>query len=164
MTLKKPWVLLGGGCTEMHLSAFIRYKSANISSTFLEELNCSSAQYKMVADCFCKSLESVAQSLEHDGGEMLMDLQDGHLWSILPDAASEIGHRCGCRMHRRRDDLQWNVLGSQCSPEIARDKCLLKASHQLILDCFAAKCNGLQVAVDTAGLILDLSYVVEDKN
>ncbi|EPY79159.1 mcKusick-Kaufman/Bardet-Biedl syndromes putative chaperonin [Camelus ferus] len=38
------------------------------------------------------------------------------------------------------------------------------AANNLTLDCFTAKLSGLQVAVETANLILDLSYVIEDKN
>ncbi|KAM8946960.1 molecular chaperone MKKS [Pelodytes ibericus] len=167
LTLKKPWVLLGGGCTETHLAAFLRYKSVDIPSTLLKELDCSAAQYQLVADRFCISLEACARSLEHDDGQMSVDLQEGHVWSIPPDATSETGHQCGCGMHRTRDSLTWSMLGSQYKPfdpQSCTEKYLSAASDRHILDCFTAKCNGLQVAVDTAGLILDLSYVVEDQN
>ncbi|MEE6474424.1 hypothetical protein FKM82_010377 [Ascaphus truei] len=170
LTLKKPWVLLGGGCTETHLAAFVRYKSANIHSTCLKELQCSATDYKVVADCFFRSLESVAQSLEHDGGEILVDLQEGHFWSVPPDACldslwSEVVDQCGCGMHKKRDGLEWSVLGSQCQPFNPQSNIEERThSDQLILDCFTAKCNGLQVAIDTVSLILDLSYIVEDQN
>ncbi|CAH2255478.1 usick-Kaufman Bardet-Biedl syndromes chaperonin [Pelobates cultripes] len=166
LTLKKPWVLLGGGCTETHLAAFIRYKSANIQSSCLKELKCSASEYQLVSNCFCASLESVARSFEHKGGEMMIDLQDAHLWSVPPSGSSEIDHNCGCGIHRSRDSLKWNVVGSQYEPfnPQTSQNILPTAADQLILDCFSAKCNGLQVAVDTAALILDLSYIVEDQN
>ncbi|KAM4772645.1 molecular chaperone MKKS [Rhinophrynus dorsalis] len=172
LTLKNPWALMGGGCTEAHLASYVRYKSANIHSSCLEELKCSAAEYQLVADCFCISLESVARSLEHDGGEILTDLKDGHFWSVPPNASlnihcSEIGCHCGCGILRKRESLKWSVLGSQCepfNPQSSKEAILLARPDQLVLDCFTAKCNGLQVAVDTAGLILELSYMVEDQN
>ncbi|KAM4695164.1 molecular chaperone MKKS [Discoglossus pictus] len=172
LTLKYPWVLLGGGCTETHLSAFVRYKSSNMHSSCLEELNCSITDVKLVANSFCLALESVARCLEHDGGDLLIDLQEGHCWSVPPDASlnpqySEIGHNCGCGILTRQDYFQWCMLSSQYqpfNPQIDKQEPSLIHPDQLILDCFTAKCNALQVAVDTAGLILDLSYIVEDKN
>ncbi|KAM4042457.1 molecular chaperone MKKS isoform 2-T2 [Anomaloglossus baeobatrachus] len=141
LLLKEPWLLLGGGCSEAHVAAYIRYKVA-------------------------------ARSLEHDGGEILTDLQDGHVWSIPPKANdgeyTEAAHMCGCRLLQKSDGLQWAVLGSPCplfSPRTRTEGSPdLLAKETLILDSFTAKCNGIRVAVDTASLILDLAYVVKDEN
>ncbi|XP_040285824.1 McKusick-Kaufman/Bardet-Biedl syndromes putative chaperonin [Bufo bufo] len=173
LLLKDPWLLLGGGCTEAHIAAYIRYKSSIIHRSHLEDLRCTASEYKLVADCFCASLEAVARSLEHDGGETLTDLQDGHVWSIPPEVTvdgeqTEAVHTCGCQLLQRRDGLKWSVLGSPSEPFSPRNRTeispLLLAKEPLVLDSLTAKCNGIRVAVDTAGLILDLAYIVKDEN
>ncbi|XP_069624889.1 molecular chaperone MKKS [Ranitomeya imitator] len=170
--LKEPWLLLGGGCTEAHVAAYIRYQVSSLPGSHLEELRCTAAEYKLAADCFCSALEAAARSLEHDGGEILTDFQDGHVWSVPPEASggeyAGAGHTCGCRLLHNKADLQWTVLGSPCPPFSPRTRTevppVLLAEEALILDGFSAKCNGIRVAVDTAGLILDLAYVVKDTN
>ncbi|XP_073528323.1 molecular chaperone MKKS [Phyllobates terribilis] len=172
LLLKDPWLLLGGGCTEAHVAAYIRYKISRIPSRHLEELRCTASEYKLAADCFCSAFEAAARSLEHDGGDIITDLQDGHVWSIPPEASNgeyaEAVHMCGCRLLHKREDLQWSVLGSPCLPFSPRTRTevspVLLAKDTLILDSFTAKCNGIRVAVDTTGLILDLAYVVRDTN
>lgn len=173
LLLKEPWLLLGGGCTESHIAAYLRYKSSSIHSSHLEELRCTASEYRLVADGFCSSLEAVARSLEHDGGEILVDLQDGHFWSVPPEVSADGEHTetlrmCGCRLLQTRDGLKWDVLGSPCQPFSPRNRTevspSLLAKETLVLDSFTAKCNGLRAAVDTASLILDLAYVVKDEN
>ncbi|XP_018422136.1 PREDICTED: McKusick-Kaufman/Bardet-Biedl syndromes putative chaperonin [Nanorana parkeri] len=171
--LKDPWLLLGGGCTETHLAAYVRYKSANIDSDDLEEQNCSMAEYKLVSDCFSSCLESAARSLEHDGGDTLTDLQDGHFWSIPPNSTQDFHcidteQGCGCRLLRKGDGIEWCMLGSTYKPFSARSGTnifpLLVNEGSLVVDSYTGKYNGLKVAVDTAGLILDLAYVIKDEN
>ncbi|XP_073409934.1 molecular chaperone MKKS [Dendrobates tinctorius] len=172
LLLKDPWLLLGGGCTEAHVAAYIRFQVSSLPSSHLEELRCTAAEYKLAADCFCSALEATARSLEHDGGEILTDFQDGHVWSVPPEASDGeyggAGHTCGCQLLQNSNDLQWTVLGSPCPPFSPRTRTeippVLLAKETLILDSFSAKCNGIRVAVDTAGLILDLAYVVKDIN
>ncbi|XP_075719190.1 molecular chaperone MKKS [Rhinoderma darwinii] len=173
LLLKEPWLLLGGGCSEAHIAAYIRYKSSNLHSSHLEELRCTASEYRLVADCFCSSLETVARSLEHDGGEILTDLQDGHFWSIPAEVSvtseyTETVHMCGCHLLQKGDGLKWTLLGSPCEPFSPRNHMeisqLLPCKDSLNLDSFTAKCNGLSVAVDTAGLVLDLAYIVKDEN
>ncbi|XP_056423839.1 molecular chaperone MKKS [Hyla sarda] len=168
--LKEPCLLLGGGCTEAHIAAYIRYKSLMIQSSHLEELRCSSSEYSLVAGCFCSSLEATARCLEHDGGEILTDLQDGHFWSVLPEVGgdTETLHMCGCQLFQKREGLTWTVFGSPYQPFSPRNHTqispLLPTKETLILDSFTAKCNAIRVAVDTASLIMDLVYVVKDEN
>ncbi|XP_040207236.1 McKusick-Kaufman/Bardet-Biedl syndromes putative chaperonin [Rana temporaria] len=171
--LKDPWLLLGGGCTETHLAAYVRYKNANIHSSHLEGQNCSVAEYKLVSECFSSCLESAARSLEHDGGDSLTDLQDGHFWSIPPNSTLdfnciETGQKCGCQLLGKGDDMEWSMLGGAhkaFSPRSSTDVSpLLINKEPLVVDGFTAKYNGLRVAVDTAGLILDLAYVIKDEN
>ncbi|XP_029449384.1 McKusick-Kaufman/Bardet-Biedl syndromes putative chaperonin [Rhinatrema bivittatum] len=172
MTLKQPLALLGGGCTETHLALYIRYQAGGIGSSILEDLNCTRTEYQIVANSFCQSLESVARCLEHDDGEILTDTHKGHFWSVPSGAASgsslsDCVLQCGCGMYTKQQHLTWCILGSQSEP-FAPQACSginsRNSSDPLVLDCFAAKCNSLQVAVETSHLILDLSYIIEDQN
>ncbi|NXC26967.1 TCPB protein, partial [Campylorhamphus procurvoides] len=172
LTMKEPLALLGGGCTETHLASYIRHKSSNLSTSTFKDLGCSQTQYQLVADGFCRSLESVALSLSNDGVEILTDTIYGHCW-FVPSGFhsvsnwSDIVSKCGCGIHGNTEDLSWKILqGQPCSP-VLQDfpkEPSVKLTDFLTLDCFTAKYSGLQVALETANLILDLSYVIEDQN
>ncbi|KAM4831825.1 molecular chaperone MKKS isoform X2 [Urocitellus parryii] len=172
LTIKEPWALLGGGCTETHLAAFIRYKARNEPESILTDDGCTQAELQLVAEAFCSALLSLAGSLEHDGGEIVTDIKYGHFWSVQGDCPSVVNwpdllSRCGCGLYSSQEELSWSFLQSSCHP-FAPQSCLphetVGPASNLTLDCLTAKLSGLQVAVETANLILDLSYVIEDKN
>ncbi|XP_052580382.1 molecular chaperone MKKS isoform X1 [Peromyscus californicus insignis] len=172
LTIKEPWVLLGGGCAETHLAAHIRHKVHNEAEDIVKEVGYSRAELQIAAEAFCRALESVAGSLEHDGGEILIDMKYGHFWSGQSDSASVVHwpdmlSRCGCGLYNSQEGLSWSFLKSTHHP-FAPQTCLSQtavgSASNLTVDCFTAKLSGLQVAVETANLILDLSYVIEDKN
>ncbi|XP_031227901.1 McKusick-Kaufman/Bardet-Biedl syndromes putative chaperonin [Mastomys coucha] len=172
LTIKEPWVLLGGGCTETHLAAYVRHKVHNKAEAIVRDDGCSQAELHIAAEAFCSALESIAGSLEHDGGEILIDMKYGHFWSCQADSASvsnwpDTLSRCGCGLYNNQEELSWSILRGTYHP-FAPQPCLLQAAvgsaRNLTVDCFTAKMSGLQVAVETANLILDLSYVIEDKN
>lgn len=172
LTIKEPLALLGGGCTETHLASYIRHKSYSLSTSSFKEIGCSRTQYQLVADGFCRSLESVACSLNHDDGEILTDMFYGHCW-FVPSGFSSVSNwsdvvsKCGCGINGNTENLNWRLLQGQFGCPIAQGcpkEPSVKFADFLTLDCFAAKCNGLQVALETANLILDLSYVIEDQN
>lgn len=172
LTLKEPCALLGGGCTETHLAAYIRHKTSTESGNISRDHACTQTEVGLVAEAFCCALESVAGSLEHDGGEVVTDMKYGHLWSVQANCPSlvhwqDVLSRCGCGLYNSQEELSWSFLKGThrsfvpytCNPHKAMD-----SATNLTLDCFAAKLSGLQVAVETANLILDLSLVIEDKN
>ncbi|NWU94161.1 TCPQ protein, partial [Upupa epops] len=168
LTIREPLALLGGGCTETHLASYIRHKTCSLSTSSFEAIGCSRTQYQLVADAFCRSLESVARSLNHDDGEILTDTVYGHCW-FVPSASnwSDLVSKCGCGISSNAENLTWRLLQGQCASPVIEDcpkEPAVKAAELLTLDCFAAKCSGLQVALETANLILDLSYVIEDQN
>ncbi|KFP80705.1 PREDICTED: mcKusick-Kaufman/Bardet-Biedl syndromes putative chaperonin [Acanthisitta chloris] len=172
LTMKEPLALLGGGCTETHLASYIRHKSSSLSSSSFKDLDCSQTQYQLVADGFCRSLESVARSLNHDDGEVLTDMVYGHCWFVpsgYPSVSkwSDLVSKCGCGVNDNTEDLNWRLLQGQSGSPIIQScpkESSVKVNDFLTLDCFAAKCSGLQVALETANLILDLSYIIEDQN
>ncbi|NXW57681.1 TCPB protein, partial [Eurystomus gularis] len=172
LTVKEPLALLGGGCTETHLASYIRHKSWSLPTSSFEDIGCSRTQYQLVADGFCRSLESVACSLNHDDGEILTDTVYGHCWFIQSGSPSgsnwsDLVSRCGCGINGNTGNLNWRLLQGPVGSPVTQG-CPKEPSGKvadfLTLDCFAAKCSGLQVALETASLILDLSYVIEDQN
>ncbi|XP_062968836.1 molecular chaperone MKKS isoform X2 [Cynocephalus volans] len=172
LTIKEPWVLLGGGCTETHLAAYIRHKTHNEPESILKDNGCTQMELQLIAEAFCSALESLAGSLEHDGGEILTDMKYGHFWSIQADSLSVVNwpdllSQCGCGLYSSQEELSWSFLRSTHHP-FAPQTCLpheaVGSASSLTVDCLTAKLSGLQVAVETANLILDLSYVIEDKN
>ncbi|XP_009554787.2 molecular chaperone MKKS [Cuculus canorus] len=172
LTVKEPLALLGGGCTETHLASYIRHKSCTLSTSTFKDIDCSRTQYQLVADGFCRSLESVACSLSHDDGDILTDIVYGHCWFVpsgFPSVSnwSDLVSKCGCGINGNTENLSWRLLQGQFASHVIQDcpkKPSVKVADFLTVDCFAAKCSGLQVALETAILILDLSYVIEDQN
>ncbi|XP_074143956.1 molecular chaperone MKKS [Sminthopsis crassicaudata] len=171
LTIREPLALLGGGCTETHLASFLRNKVASVPESILKVNDCTETEYKIVADAFCNALQSVACSLEHDKGKILIDRKYGHFWSIQPDFPSNVKWqdlvlKCGCGLFGNQEDLNWCFLQGihSFSLQNASIQQVTNSTDHLTLDCFTAKLHGLQVAVETASLILDLSYIIEDKN
>ncbi|XP_076598353.1 molecular chaperone MKKS isoform X1 [Chaetodon auriga] len=168
LTLREPSALVGGGCTETHLAAYIRQKSMNEVAETVSALRCSQTEYCLGVEGFCRSLESVAAGLEHDGGNSLIDLTHAHHWTLPADVMK--GHMednlgfCGCGLVQSSLNQKWSYLNtkySQFSPApLPRDTTV----QPRVLDSFTAKLNALQVAVETANLALDVRYVIQDMN
>lgn len=172
LTIKEPYVLLGGGCTETHLAAYIRHKTRDEPESILKSDGCTQTELQLMSEAFCSALETLAGSLEHDGGEILTDRKYGHFWSVQADSPSAVNwpdllSRCGCGLYSSQEELGWCFLRGAHHPFMPQT-CLPReasgSANDLTLDCFTAKLSGLQVAVETANLILDLSYVIEDRN
>ncbi|XP_063008917.1 molecular chaperone MKKS [Melospiza melodia melodia] len=172
LTVKEPLALLGGGCTETHLASYLRHKSYSLPASTLRDLGCSQTQYRLVAEGFCRALESVARALSHDGEEVLTDVVYGHCWFVPPGSPcvsrwSDLVSKCGCGVSGSTEDLGWSFLQGQSGSPVLQgcpQEPSVKVADLRVLDCFAAKCSGLQVALETANLILDLSYIIEDQN
>ncbi|XP_006870453.1 PREDICTED: mcKusick-Kaufman/Bardet-Biedl syndromes putative chaperonin [Chrysochloris asiatica] len=173
LTIKEPFVLLGGGCTETHLAAYIRHKILNEpGSVLIRDDGRTQTELQLIAEAFCRALESLAGCLEHDGGDILTDMKYGHCWSVQSDSPPvanwpDLLSRCGCGLHSSQEQLSWSFLRNTHDPFVLQS-CLPpeagNSANNLTLDCYTAKLNGLQLAVETANLILDLAYVIEDKN
>ncbi|XP_053189068.1 McKusick-Kaufman/Bardet-Biedl syndromes putative chaperonin [Scomber japonicus] len=168
LALREPYALLGGGCTETHLAAHIRHKIMNDVIDTASVLGCSQTEYLLGMKAFCRSLESVATALEHDGGNSLIDLTYAHHWTLPADAIQEhmedsLGC-CGCGLVESSPNMKWSYLNTKY-PEflpapLSRDTAVLPR----VLDSFTAKLNALQVAVETANIALDIRYIIQDMN
>eukprot|EP00064_Thunnus_orientalis_P000441 superscaffoldBa00000022_g442 len=168
LTLREPSALLGAGCTETHLAAYIRHKSMNDVIETASVLGCSQTEYLLGMEAFCRSLESVAAALEHNGGNSLIDLTCAHHWTLPADVMQEhmedsLG-LCGCGLVESSPSMKWSYLNTkypEFSPApLSRDTTL----QPHVLDSFTAKLNALQVAVETANIALDVQYIIQDMN
>ncbi|XP_061645593.1 McKusick-Kaufman/Bardet-Biedl syndromes putative chaperonin [Phyllopteryx taeniolatus] len=163
LTLREPFALLGGGCTETHLAAYIRYQCDATGSTSV--LGCSQTEYLLGVEAFCNSLESVAAALQHDSGDSLIDLTCAHHWTLPKDVIQEDMEasvsRCGCGLMESRRK-KWCHLKTKYpvfSPaSLSKDITV----HACVLDSFTAKLNALQVAIETVNVILDIRYIIQD--
>ncbi|KAJ7987366.1 hypothetical protein DPEC_G00325740 [Dallia pectoralis] len=185
LSLRHPVALLGGGCTETVLAAYCRNKGTNKAREASSILGVSQSEYLLGLHAYCLSLESVALALEHDGGTRLIDLTHAHCWYVPDGEASQSGvmeeapPTCGCGMVERRSkpgqgaEPEWTLLNSRYppfppSPLVGDTSSGLlgtgSAPQPQVLDSFTAKLNALQVAVETANLILDIRCIIQDVN
>ncbi|KAM6916420.1 molecular chaperone MKKS [Xenentodon cancila] len=168
LTLREPSALLGGGCTETLLAAYVRHKSKQEVSEATSVLGCSQTEYLLGVEAFCRSLECVARSLEHDGGTSVVDLTHAHHWTIPSHATKQhMEHSmgfCGCGLVDSCPNNTWTYLTTEytdfCPAPLLRDAFVQPS----VLDSFTAKVNALQVAVETTNLALDVRYVIQDVN
>nr|XP_046223770.1 McKusick-Kaufman/Bardet-Biedl syndromes putative chaperonin [Oncorhynchus gorbuscha]XP_046223771.1 McKusick-Kaufman/Bardet-Biedl syndromes putative chaperonin [Oncorhynchus gorbuscha] len=91
LTLRDPVALLGGGCTETHMAAYISNKGTTEAAEVALSLGVSQSQYLLGLDGFCSSLEAVALALVHDGETGLVDLSYAHHWSVPQGEAVHSG-------------------------------------------------------------------------
>ncbi|KAM3606940.1 uncharacterized protein V6R79_026151 [Siganus canaliculatus] len=168
LTLREPFALLGGGCTETHLAAHIRHKSMNEVTEATSALGCSQTEFLLGVEGFCRSLESVAAALEHNGGNSLMDLAHAHHWILPADVMKEHLNDslscCGCGLVKSSPDKDWVYLHTKYPQFPAAPLSKDTTMQPSVLDSFTAKVNALEVAVETANLALDVRFVIQDTN
>ncbi|XP_068423242.1 molecular chaperone MKKS isoform X2 [Clinocottus analis] len=169
LTLREPSALLGGGCTETHLAAYIRHESTKEVPETVSALGCSQTEHLRGVDSFCRSLESVAAALEHDGGDSLMDLTHAHRWTHPADLmkghmGEESSSICGCGLMESSPNQRWTYLNANYPHFSPAPPSRDAAVRPRVLDSFTAKVNALQVAVETANLALDVRYLIQDMN
>ncbi|XP_063048230.1 McKusick-Kaufman/Bardet-Biedl syndromes putative chaperonin [Engraulis encrasicolus] len=157
LTLKEPYALLGGGCTETHLAAYIRQtipKTLGISGT----VGCSPSDLQLGAEAFCHALEAVVTTLQRNVGLSTIDhMPTDHVpYASSSSSAEETNagqpESCGCG-HFNSRHLEF------CSVPPAHS-----AFNISVLDSFLAKVNALNVAVEMASLLLDIKYIINDVN
>ncbi|KAI4905885.1 hypothetical protein NFI96_014090 [Prochilodus magdalenae] len=165
LSLKEPYALLGGGCTETLLSAYIRYMSQSKATEAATALNCSHSQFQLGTEAFCSSLESVTLSLEHDGQHCLMDHIHAHRWVTAVDTDSPTSALllCSCGLVKDRPGLEKTPINTEYNlffPALIK-KCDCRPR---LLDSFTAKLSGLNVAIEMASSVLNVKYNITDVN
>ncbi|XP_008303327.1 molecular chaperone MKKS [Stegastes partitus] len=166
LTLREPSALFGGGCTETHLAAYVRHKNKNEVPETASVLGCSQTEYLLGVEVFCRSLESVARALQHDGGYSLIDLTHAHHWTLPADVMEEHMEDsfglCGCGLVESSPSKKWTYIDTkyaEFSPAPLVKDCPIQPR---VLDSFIAKLSALQVATETANLALDVRYIIQD--
>ncbi|KAG7230032.1 hypothetical protein INR49_009752 [Caranx melampygus] len=168
LTLREPSALLGGGCTETHLAAYIRHKSKKEVTETASVLGCSRTEYLRGMEGFCRSLESVATALEHNSGNSFIDLTHAHHWMLPADVMTGCMEEslgcCGCGAVQSSPSKTWTSLNTEYTEFSPASLCRDTTVQPCVLDSFTAKLNALQVAVETANLALDVRYIIQDVN
>lgn len=117
---------------------------------------------------FCRSLQSVAMALEHDGGNSVMDLTHAHHWilpaDIMREGIEDTLGLCSCGLvegghNKPKAYLSTKIPAFSPGPPPADT-----TAQPRVLDSFTAKINALQVAVETTNLALDIRFVIQDMN
>ncbi|XP_030628891.1 molecular chaperone MKKS [Chanos chanos] len=163
LTLKDPWALLGGGCTETLLAAYIRHTSQGTHPDVLSAMGISRSELLLGVDAFCRSLESVALSLRQHGQDCLIDLSHAHNWLSHLDTQGSGPVSCGCGLIEIKSDMNWTPLNTGYDPFLPAP-ITNSTSQPRVLDSFSAKVNALNVAVEIANLILDVKCIIRDVN
>ncbi|XP_053730331.1 McKusick-Kaufman/Bardet-Biedl syndromes putative chaperonin [Synchiropus splendidus] len=162
LTLREPKSLLGGGCTETHLAAYIRHQCEHNNRETASTLGCTPGEYLLGVEAFCSSLECVARALEHSHSSSIIDPTGAHHWTLQADVTPEQmqSHVCGCGLRNNYKRSCSMTEGPGFSPELPEETAL----RCRVLDSFTAKKNALQVAVETANIVLDVNFIIQDKN
>lgn len=130
-------------------------------------LGCSREECLLGVEGFCRSLESVAMALEHDGGNSAVDLRHAHHWILPADVTKEDVEdgpgSCNCGLVEGGPSKPRAFLNTTY-PQFCPASCGDSAVQPRVLDSFTAKVNALQVAVETANLALDVRFVIQDTN
>eukprot|EP00066_Takifugu_rubripes_P002379 XP_003964287.1 PREDICTED: mcKusick-Kaufman/Bardet-Biedl syndromes putative chaperonin [Takifugu rubripes] len=168
LTLRDPYILLGGGCTETHLATYVRHKVSGQLTETAAALGCSQEECLLGLEGFCRSLQSVAMALEHDGGSSAMDLTHAHHWILPADVMREevedtLGP-CSCGLVEGGPNKPKTYLSTKTPAFSPGPPCADAMAQPRVLDSFTAKINALQVAVETANLALDVRFVIQDMN
>ena len=106
-------------------------------------------------------LESLARSLEHDGGSHVTDSANQHHWSLSPGALElkPSMHHCMCGLVSCDQSLEWSMMGhgenSSCGKS---DSCCM--FDNAVLDVCSMKMNSYRTAFETANAILRIHCVV----
>lgn len=143
-------------------------QSESKSGEAASALKCSRAEFLLAAEAFCCSLQSVVLSLDHDDQHFLLDLTHAHCWLTDEDAHSQATtlHPCCCGLVTEGADLEKIFLNI---PLKAAGHSFLPAPvtsdpRPRLLDSYTAKLNALNVAVETANLVLSARFIVRDVN
>lgn len=143
-------------------------QSESKASEAASALKCSCAEFLLATEAFCCSLLSVVLSLDHDDQHFLLDLTHAHCWLTEEDAHSQTTtlHPCCCGLVKERPDLEKNFLNI---PLKAAGHSFLPAPvtsdlQPRLLDSYTAKLNALNVAVETANLVLSARFIIRDVN
>lgn len=166
-TLACPFVVPGAGCLDTHLASLLRQYAQRSGSRVAEEFACTKGQFVAAINNMARCLESLARSLEHDGGGHVTDLTNHHHWSVSPGALTltPSNPRCLCGLVSRDGSMEWNLMeetvtvshsnSCPCTHDIVQ-----KVRDNTVLDIFSMKMNSFTTAIETANAILRVHCIV----
>lgn len=121
-------------------------------------------------DSIARCLETVAKSLDHDGGDHVTDSANHHHWIFAPGELPDTSDipSCICGLVSRDLSDGWCIVGSDGYCEASkegRSTCESGQDKTLddnIMDLHIAKVALLQAAFETASVILRVKHLVSD--
>ncbi|XP_029182286.2 McKusick-Kaufman/Bardet-Biedl syndromes putative chaperonin-like isoform X1 [Acropora millepora] len=166
-TLACPFVVPGAGCLDTHLASLLRQYAQRSGSRVAEEFACTKGQFVASINNMARCLESLARSLEHDGGGHVTDLTNHHHWSVSPGALTLTPNnpRCLCGLVSRDGSMKWNLMEETVTVSHSNscpctDDIVQKVSDNTVLDIFSMKMNSFTTAIETANAILRVHCIV----
>lgn len=166
-TLACPFVVPGAGCLDTHLASLLRQYAQRSGSRVAEEFACTKSQFVAAINNMARCLESLARSLEHDGGGHVTDLTNHHHWSVSPGALTLTPNnpRCLCGLVSRDGSMEWNLMEetvtvSHSNTCACTDDIVQKVTDNTVLDIFSMKMNSFTTAIETANAILRVHCIV----
>ncbi|XP_074635440.1 molecular chaperone MKKS-like isoform X2 [Acropora palmata] len=166
-TLACPFVVPGAGCLDTHLASLLRQYAQRSGSRVAEEFACTKGQFLAAINNVARCLESLARSLEHDGGGHVTDLTNHHHWSVSPGALTLTPNnpRCLCGLVSRDGSMKWNLMEETVTVSHSNscpctDDIVQKVSDNTVLDIFSMKMNSFTTAIETANAILRVHCIV----
>lgn len=162
-----PFVVPGAGCLDTHLASLLRQYAQRSGSRVAEEFACTKGQFVAAINNMARCLESLARSLEHDGGGHVTDLTNHHHWSVSPGALTLTPNnlRCLCGLVSRDGSMKWNLMEETVTVTHSNscpstDDIVQKVSDNTVLDIFSMKMNSFTTAIETANAILRVHCIV----
>lgn len=162
-----PFVVPGAGCLDTHLASLLRQYAQRSGSRVAEEFACTKGQFVAAINNMARCLESLARSLEHDGGGHVTDLTNHHHWSVSPGALTLTPNnlRCLCGLVSRDGSMKWNLMEETVTVSHSNscpcaDDIVQKVSDNTVLDIFSMKMNSFTTAIETANAILRVHCIV----
>lgn len=128
------------------------------------------AQYIIVMDTIACCLETIAKSLDHDGGDHVTDSANHHHWIFAPGELPDASNipSCICGLVSRDQCSDWCIMGNDDCYDARKDRSATwssldeKTFHGNILDLHIAKVSLMQAAFQTASVILRVKHLVSD--
>lgn len=136
-------------------------------------LICLLGQFVVSINNIAHCLESLARSVEHDGGGHVTDSAYQHHWSLPPGALKlrPTTLRCLCGLVSRDQSTEWSLMGDSdtCISNVPCDSgrndplCANDEENVVkcsILDMFSMKMNSYRTSFETANAILRVHCVI----
>lgn len=114
-------------------------------------------------------LETIAKSLDHDGGDHVTDSANHHHWIFAPGEAPDTSDipSCICGLVSRDQCANWCIMGNDGCYDDEKSSSRICNVREMtfqdkIFDLHLSKVTLLQTSFETANVILRVKHLVSD--